>query len=69
MGRARGDLPLRGVGLTDRSLQRRADSVHSQFKPMSPVTVRVTTLVFGPVKFERDIQLVHSTELAANPKL
>jgi len=31
---------------------------------MSPVTVRVTTLVFGPVKFDRVIQLVHYIELA-----
>ena len=45
------DLPLRGVGLTDRSLQRRADGAVSRFGTMSLVTVRVTTLVSGPVKF------------------
>jgi len=50
--------------LTDRSLQRRADGAVSLFGPMSPVTVRVTTLMFGPVKFDRVIKLVHSTEFA-----
>ena len=57
-------LPLRGGGLTDRSLQRRANGAVSRFGTMSPVSVRVTTLVFGPVKFDRVIKLVHYTELA-----
>ena len=65
------DLPLRGVtfllgGLVNppRSLQRRAIGAVSRFGPMSAVTVRVTTLVFVPVQFDRDIELVHYIELA-----
>ena len=53
------DLPLRGVGLTDRSMQRCADGAVSRFGTMSPVTVRATTLVFGPVKFDRVVKFVH----------
>jgi len=45
-----GNFTLRGKDLTDRSLQRRTDGAVSRFGPMSPVTVRVTTLVFVPVK-------------------
>jgi len=41
-----------------------ADGAISRFGTMSPVTVRVSPLVFGPVKFDRAIKLVHSTELA-----
>jgi len=37
------------VCLTDRSLQRRADGAVSRFGTMSPVTVRVIPMVFGPV--------------------
>jgi len=42
-----------GVGYPHRTLQRRADGAVSRLGPMSPVTVRVTTLVFVPVKFDR----------------
>ena len=45
--------------MTDRSLQRRADGAVSWFGTTSPVTVRVTTLVFGPVKFDRVVKFVH----------
>jgi len=45
--------------MTDRSLQRRADGDVLRFGTMSPVTVRVATLVFGPVKFDRVIKLVY----------
>jgi len=54
----------REVLIPHRSPQRRADGAVSRFGPMPPVTVRVTTLVFVPVKFDRDVKLVHSTELA-----
>jgi len=51
------DLPLRGVGLTDRPLQRRADGAVSQFRKKSPVTVRVTTLEFRSIKLRKGVGL------------
>ena len=60
------DLPLRGGNLSLRGsvtpighCSGAPVGAVSRFGGMSPVTVRVTTLVFVPVKFDRDVKLVH----------